>query len=224
MTGAKKGYTNALILPKVGNDNYGTEMTIACRQYPSIRSVTGTEGSLIVTDYDNRGNIYLDERTLVLASDKDGGILNVVSTPQGWLITNCSHDGCSDSGIILKFKIQYDGSSYSVVTSSIHSIYNFASNKISCTRSSAGAVTVTITCGTSYFWTSCDARVYGSYRTEAVSGSSAHPLYATLISYNASVTTLQLLVQLSDDDTLNDGNFYVDIYGGFAQYIGNNPI
>jgi hypothetical protein len=30
-------------------------------------------------------------------------------------------------------------------------------------------------------------------------------------------------VQLADDDTLNDGNFYVDIYGGFAQYIGNNP-
>lgn len=224
MTGAKEGYTNALILPKVGNDNYGTEMTIVCRQYPSIRSVTGTEGGLIVTDYDNRGNIYLDERTLVLASGKNGGILNVVSTPQGWLITNCSHDGCSDSGIILKFKIQYNGSSYSVVASSIHSIYNFASNKISCTRSSAGAVTVTITCGTSYFWTPCDARVYGSYRTEAVSGSSAHPLYATLISYNASVTTLQLLVQLSDDDTLNDGNFYVDIYGGFAQYIGNNPI
>ena len=25
------------------------------------------------------------------------------------------------------------------------------------------------------------------------------------------------------DDTLNDGNFYVDIYGGFAQYIGNKP-
>jgi hypothetical protein len=30
-------------------------------------------------------------------------------------------------------------------------------------------------------------------------------------------------VQLADDDTLNDGNFYVDIYGGFAQYIGNKP-
>lgn len=223
MTGAKSGYTNKLILPSVSEDNYGTEMTIVCRQYPSSRSITGTEGGLVVVDYSNRGNIYTDERTLVLAVGNNGGILNVVSTPQGWLITNCSHDGCSDSGIILKFKVQYNGRSYSVVSSSIHSIYNFSNNKISCTRSGAGAVGITITSGTSYFFTPCDVRVYGSYRTEAVSGSNAHPLYATLISYSTGVTALNISVQLADDDTLNDGNFYVDIYGGFAQYIGNNP-
>ena len=223
MTGAKSGYTNKLILPSVSEDNYGTEMTIVCRQYPSSRSITGTEGGLVVVDYSNRDNIYTDERTLVLAVGNNGGILNVVSTPQGWLITNCSHDGCSDSGIILKFKVQYNGRSYSVVSSSIHSIYNFSNNKISCTRSGAGAVGITITSGTSYFFTPCDVRVYGSYRTEAVSGSNAHPLYATLISYSTGVTALNISVQLADDDTLNDGNFYVDIYGGFAQYIGNNP-
>lgn len=223
MTGAKSGYTNKLILPSVSEDNYGTEMTIVCRQYPSSRSITGTEGGLVVVDYSNRGNIYTDERTLVLAVGNNGGILNVVSTPQGWLITNCSHDGCSDSGIILKFKVQYNGRSYSVVSSSIHSIYNFSNNKISCTRSGAGAVGITITSGTSYFFTPCDVRVYGSYRTEAVSGSNAHPLYATLISYSTGVTALNISVQLADDDTLNDGNFYVEIYGGFAQYIGNKP-
>lgn len=223
MTGAKSGYANKLILPSVSEDNYGTEMTIVCRQYPSSRSITGTEGGLVVVDYSNRSNIYTDERTLVLAVGNNGGILNVVSTPQGWLITNCSHDGCSDSGIILKFKVQYNGRSYSVVSSSIHSIYNFSNNKISCTRSGAGAVGITITSGTSYFFTPCDVRVYGSYRTEAVSGSNAHPLYATLISYSTGVTALNISVQLADDDTLNDGNFYVDIYGGFAQYIGNNP-
>lgn len=224
MVGAKSGYTNKLILPSVSEDNYGTEMTIVCRQYPSSRSITGTEGGLVVVDYSNRGNIYTDERTLVLAVGNNGGVLNVVSTPQGWLMTKCSHDGCSDSGIILKFKVQYNGSSYSVVSSSIHSIYNFSNNKINCTRSGAGAVGITITSGTSYFFTPCDVRVYGSYRTEAASGSNAHPLYATLISYSTGVTTLNLSVQLSDDDTLNDGNFWVDIYGGFAQYIGNAPI
>lgn len=223
MTGAKDGYTNKLILPSVSEDNYGTEMTIVCRQYPSSRSITGTEGNLHVTTYDNRGNTYVDERTLVLAKGNNGGILNVVSTPQGWLITNCSHDGCSDSGIILKFKVQYNGSSYAVVSSSIHSIYNFNNSKISCTRIGAGAVGITITSGTNYFWVPCDVRVYGSYRTETVSGSNAHPIYATLISYSAGVTTLNISVQLADDDTLNDGNFYVDVYGGFAQYIGNNP-
>lgn len=223
MTGAKGGYTNKLILPSVSEDNYGTEMTIVCRQYPSTRSITGTEGNLHIVTYDNRGNTYTDERTLVLAKGNNGGILNVVSTPQGWLITNCSHDGCSDSGIILKFKVQYNGSSYAVVSSSIHSIYNFNNSKISCTRSGAGAVGITITSGTSYFWTPCDVRVYGSYRTETVSGSNAHPIYATLISYSTGVTALNINVQLADDDTLNDGNFYVDIYGGFAQYIGNNP-
>lgn len=223
MTGAKAGYTNKLILPSVSEDNYGTEMTIVCRQYPSTRSITGTEGNLHITTYDNRGSTYTDERTLVLAKGNNGGILNVVSTPQGWLITNCSHDGCSDSGIILKFKVQYNGSSYAVVSSSIHSIYNFSNNKISCTRSGAGAVGITITSGTSYFWAPCDVRVYGSYRTETVSGSNAHPIYATLISYSTGVTALNISVQLADDDTLNDGNFYVDIYGGFAQYIGNNP-
>lgn len=223
MTGAKSGYTNKLILPSVSEDNYGTEMTIVCRQYPSIRAITGTEGNLHVTTYDNRGNTYVDERTLVLAKGNNGGILNVVSTPQGWLITNCSHDGCSDSGIILKFKVQYNGSSYAVVSSSIHSIYNFNNSKISCTRSGAGAVGITITSGTNYFWAPCDVRVYGSYRTETVSGSNAHPIYATLISYSTGVTALNISVQLADDDTLNDGNFYVDIYGGFAQYIGNNP-
>lgn len=223
MVGAKSGYTNKLILPSVSEDNYGTEMTIVCRQYPSSRSITGTEGGLVVVDYSNRGNIYTDERTLVLAVGNNGGILNVVSTPQGWLVTKCSHDGCSDSGVILKFKVQYNGRSYSVVPSSIHSIYNFSNNKISCTRSGAGAVGITITSGTSYFFTPCDVRVYGSYRTEAVSGSNAHPLYATLISYSTGVTALNISVQLADDDTLNDGNFYVDIYGGFAQYIGNKP-
>lgn len=223
MVGAKIGYTNKLILPSVSEDNYGTEMTIVCRQYPSSRSITGTEGGLVVVDYSNRGNIYTDERTLVLAVGNNGGILNVVSTPQGWLVTKCSHDGCSDSGVILKFKVQYDGRSYSVVSSSIHSIYNFSNNKISCARSGEGAVGITITSGTSYFFTPCDVRVYGSYRTEAISGSNAHPLYATLISYSTSVTTLNMSVQLSDDDTLNDGNFWVDIYGGFAQYIGNSP-
>lgn len=223
MTGAKEGYTNKLILPSVSEDNYGTEMTIVCRQCPSIRSITGTEGGLIVVDYANRGSIYTDERTLLLAVGNNGGVLNVVSTPQGWLITNCSHDGCSDSGVILKFKVQYNGSSYSVVSSSIHSIYNFSNNKISCTRSGAGAVGITITSGTSYFWAPCDVRVYGSYRTEGVTGSNAHPIYATLISYSTGVTALNISVQLADDDTLNDGNFYVDIYGGFAQYIGNNP-
>lgn len=223
MTGAKEGYTNKLILPSVSEDNYGTEMTIVCRQYPSIRAITGTEGDLHIVTYDSRGSTYTDERTLVLAKGNNGGILNVVSTPQGWLIINCSHDGCSDSGIILKFKVQYNGSSYAVVSSSIHSIYNFNNSKISCTRSGAGAVGVTITSGTSYFWTPCDVRVYGSYRTEGISGSNAHPIYATLISYSAGVTTLNLSVQLADDDTLNDGNFYVDIYGGFAQYIGNKP-
>lgn len=223
MTGAKDGYTNKLILPSVSEDNYGTEMTIVCRQYPSTRSITGTEGNLHIVTYDNRGNTYTDERTLVLAKGNNGGMLNVVSTPQGWLITNCSHDGCSDSGIILKFKVQYNGSSYAVVSSSIHSIYNFNNSKISCTRSGAGAVGITITSGTSYFWTPCDVRVYGSYRTETVSGSNAHPIYATLISYSTGVTALNISVQLADDDTLNDGNFYVDIYGGFAQYIGNNP-
>ena len=223
MVGAKIGYTNKLILPSVSEDNYGTEMTIVCRQYPSSRSITGTEGGLVVVDYSNRGNIYTDERTLVLAIGNNGGILNVVSTPQGWLVTKCSHDGCSDSGVILKFKVQYDGRSYSVVSSSIHSIYNFSNNKISCARSGEGAVGITITSGTSYFFTPCDVRVYGSYRTEAISGSNAHPLYATLISYSTSVTTLNMSVQLSDDDTLNDGNFWVDIYGGFAQYIGNSP-
>lgn len=223
MTGAKGGYTNKLILPSVSEDNYGTEMTIVCRQYPSTRSITGTEGRLIVVDYANRGNIYTDERTLLLAVGNNGGILNVVSTPQGWLITNCSHDGCSDSGIIIKFKVQYNGSSYAVVSSSIHSIYNFSNSKISCTRSGAGAVGITITSGTSYFWAPCDVRVYGSYRTEGVTGSNAHPIYATLISYSTGVTALNISVQLADDDTLNDGNFYVDIYGGFAQYIGNNP-
>ena len=223
MVGAKRGYTNKLILPSVSEDNYGTEMTIVCRQYPSSRSITGTEGGLVVVDYSNRGNIYTDERTLVLAVGNNGGILNVVSTPQGWLVTKCSHDGCSDSGVILKFKVQYDGRSYSVVSSSIHSIYNFSNNKISCARSGEGAVGITITSGTSYFFTPCDVRVYGSYRTEAISGSNAHPLYATLISYSTSVTTLNMSVQLSDDDTLNDGNFWVDIYGGFAQYIGNSP-
>lgn len=223
MTGAKDGYTNKLILPSVSEDNYGTEMTIVCRQYPSIRTITGTEGNLHVTTYDNRGNTYVDERTLVLAKGNNGGILNVVSTPQGWLITNCSHDGCSDSGIILKFKVQYNGSSYAVVSSSIHSIYNFNNSKISCTRSGAGAVGITITSGASYFWTPCDVRVYGSYRTEGVTGSNAHPIYATLISYSTGVTALNISVQLADDDTLNDGNFYVDIYGGFAQYIGNKP-
>lgn len=223
MTGAKGGYTNKLILPSVSEDNYGTEMTIVCRQYPSIRSVTGTEGNLHIVTYDNRGNTYTDERTLVLAKGNNGGILNVVSTLQGWLITNCSHDGCSDSGIILKFKVQYNGSSYAVVSSSIHSIYNFNNSKISCTRSGAGAVGITITSGTSYFWTPCDVRVYGSYRTESVTGSNAHPIYATLISYSTGVAALNISVQLADDDTPNDGNFYVDIYGGFAQYIGNNP-
>lgn len=223
MTGAKGGYTNKLILPRVSENNYGTEMIIVCRQYPSTRSITGTEGNLHIVAYDNRGNAYTDERTLVLAKGNNGGILNVVSTPQGWLITNCSHDGCSDSGIILKFKVQYNGSSYAVISSSIHSIYNFNDSKISCTRSGAGAVGITIISGTSYFWTSCDVRVYGSYRTEGVTGSNAHPIYATLISYSAGVTTLNIGVQLADDDTLNDGNFYVDIYGGFAQYIGNNP-
>ena len=223
MVGAKSGYTNKLILPSVSEDNYGTEMTIVCRQYPSSRSITGTEGGLVVVDYSNRGNIYTDERTLVLAVGNNGGILNVVSTPQGWLVTKCSHDGCSDSGVILKFKVQYNGHSYSVVSSSIHSIYNFSNNKISCARSGEGAVGITITSGTSYFFTPCDVRVYGSYRTEAVSGSNAHPLYATLISYSTSVTTLNMSVQLSDDDTLNDGNFWVEIYGGFAQYIGNSP-
>ena len=223
MTGAKRGYTNKLILPSVSENNYGTEMTIVCRQYPSTRSITGTEGNLHIVTYDNRGNTYTDERTLVLAKGNNGGILNVVSTPQGWLITNCSHDGCSDSGIILKFKVQYNGSSYAVVSSSIHSIYNFSNSKISCTRSGAGAVGITITSGTSYFWTPCDVRVYGSYRTETVSGSNAHPIYATLISYSTGVTALNISVQLADDATLNDGNFYVDIYGGFAQYIGNNP-
>lgn len=223
MTGAKGDYTNKLILPSVSENNYGTEMTIVCRQYPSTRSITGTEGNLHIVTYDNRGNTYTDERTLVLAKGNNGGILNVVSTPQGWLITNCSHDGCSDSGVILKFKVQYNGSSYAVVSSSIHSIYNFNNSKISCTRSGAGAVGITITSGTSYFWTSCDVRVYGSYRTEGVTGSNAHPIYATLISYSTGVTALNISVQLADDDTLNDGNFYVDIYGGFAQYIGNNP-
>ena len=223
MTGAKVGYTNTLILPSVSEDNYGTEMTIVCRQYPSTRSITGTEGNLHITTYDNRGSTYTDERTLVLAKGNNGGILNVVSTPQGWLITNCSHDGCSDSGIILKFKVQYNGSSYAVVSSSIHSIYNFNDSKISCTRSGAGAVVVTITSATSYFWTPCDVRVYGSHRSEGVTGSNAHPIYATLISYNAGVTTLNISVQLADDDTLNDGNFYVDVYGGFAQYLGNDP-
>ena len=223
MTGAKGGYTNKLILPSVSEDNYGTEMTIVCRQYLSTRSITGTEGNLHITTYDNRGSTYTDERTLVLAKGNNGGILNVVSTPQGWLITNCSHDGCSDSGIILKFKVQYNGSSYAVVSSSIHSIYNFSNSKISCTRSGAGAVGITITSGTSYFWAPCDVRVYGSYRTESVTGSNAHPIYATLISYSTGVTALNISVQLADDDTLNDGNFYVDIYGGFAQYIGNNP-
>ena len=223
MTGAKGGYTNKLILPSVSEDNYGTEMTIVCRQYPSIRAITGTEGDLHIVTYDSRGSTYTDERTLVLAKGNNGGILNVVSTPQGWLITNCSHDGCSDSGIILKFKVQYNGSSYAVVSSSIHSIYNFSNRKISCTRSGAGAVGITITSGTSYFWTPCDVRVYGSYRTEGVTGSNAHPIYATLISYSTGVTALNISVQLADDDTLNDGNFYVDIYGGFAQYIGNNP-
>lgn len=223
MTGAKGGYTNKLILPSVSEDNYGTEMTIVCRQCPSTRSITGTEGNLHITTYDNRGSTYTDERTLVLAKGNNGGILNVVSTPQGWLITNCSHDGCSDSGIILKFKVQYNGSSYAVVSSSIHSIYNFNNSKISCTRSGAGAVGITITSGTSYFWTPCDVRVYGSYRTEGVTGSNAHPIYATLISYSTGVAALNISVQLADDDTLNDGNFYVDIYGGFAQYIGNKP-
>lgn len=223
MTGAKGGYTNKLILPSVSEDNYGTEMTIVCRQYPSIRAITGTEGDLHIVTYDSRGSTYTDERTLVLAKGNNGGILNVVSTPQGWLITNCSHDGCSDSGIILKFKVQYNGSSYAVVSSSIHSIYNFSNSKISCTRSGAGAVGITITSGTSYFWTPCDVRVYGSYRTEGITGSNAHPIYATLISYSTGVTALNISVQLADDDTLNDGNFYVDIYGGFAQYIGNNP-
>lgn len=223
MTGAKEGYTNKLILPSVSEDNYGTEMTIVCRQHPSIRAITGTEGDLHIVTYDSRGSTYTDERTLVLAKGNNGGILNVVSTPQGWLITNCSHDGCSDSGIILKFKVQYNGSSYAVVSSSIHSIYNFNNSKISCTRSGAGAVGVTITSGTSYFWTPCDVRVYGSYRTEGISGSNAHPIYATLISYSTGVAALNISVQLADDDTLNDGNFYVDIYGGFAQYIGNNP-
>lgn len=223
MTGAKGGYTNKLILPSVSEDNYGTEMTIVCRQHPSIRSITGTEGDLHIVTYDSRGSTYTDERTLVLAKGNNGGILNVVSTPQGWLITNCSHDGCSDSGIILKFKVQYNGSSYAVVSSSIHSIYNFNNSKISCTRSGAGAVGITITSGTSYFWTPCDVRVYGSYRTEGVTGSNAHPIYATLISYSTGVTALNISVQLADDDTLNDGNFYVDIYGGFAQYIGNDP-
>lgn len=223
MTGAKRGYTNKLILPSVSEDNYGTEMTIVCRQYPSSRSITGTEGDLHIVTYDSRGSTYTDERTLVLAKGNNGGILNVVSTPQGWLITNCSHDGCSDSGVILKFKVQYNGSSYAVVSSSIHSIYNFSNSKISCTKSGAGAVGITITSGTSYFWTPCDVRVYGSYRTEGVTGSNAHPIYATLISYSAGVTALNISVQLADDDTLNDGNFYVDIYGGFAQYIGNKP-
>lgn len=223
MTGAKEGYANKLILPSVSEDNYGTEMTIVCRQYPSIRAITGTEGDLHIVTYDNRGSIYTDERTLILAKGNNGGILNVVSTPQGWLITNCSHDGCSDSGIILKFKVQYNGSSYAVVSSSIHSIYNFNNSKISCARSGAGAVGITITSGTSYFWTPCDVRVYGSYRTEGVTGSNAHPIYATLISYSTGVATLNISVQLADDDTLNDGNFYVDIYGGFTQYIGNNP-
>lgn len=223
MVGAKSGYTNKLILPSVSEDNYGTEMTIVCRQYPSSRSITGTEGDLHIVTYDSRGSTYTDERTLVLAKGNNGGILNVVSTPQGWLITNCSHDGCSDSGIILKFKVQYNGSSYAVVSSSIHSIYNFNNSKISCTRSGAGAVGITITSGTSYFWTPCDVRVYGSYRTEGVTGSNAHPIYATLISYSTGVAALNISVQLADDDTLNDGNFYVDIYGGFAQYIGNKP-
>lgn len=223
MTGAKEGYANKLILPSVSEDNYGTEMTIVCRQYPSIRAITGTEGDLHIVTYDSRGSTYTDERTLVLAKGNNGGILNVVSTSQGWLITNCSHDGCSDSGIILKFKVQYNGSSYAVVSSSIHSIYNFNNSKISCTRSGAGAVGVTITSGTSYFWTPCDVRVYGSYRTEGVTGSNAHPIYATLISYSTGVAALNISVQLADDDTLNDGNFYVDIYGGFAQYIGNKP-
>lgn len=223
MTGAKDGYTNKLILPSVSENNYGTEMTIVCRQYPSTRSITGTEGNLHIVTYDNRGNTYTDERTLVLAKGNNSGILNVVSTPQGWLITNCSHDGCSDSGVILKFKVQYNGSSYAVVSSSIHSIYNFSDSKISCTRSGAGAVGITITSGTSYFWAPCDVRVYGSYRTETVSGSNVHPIYATLISYSAGVTALNISVQLADDDTPNDGNFYVDVYGGFAQYIGNDP-
>lgn len=223
MTGAKRGYTNKLILPSVSENNYGTEMTIVCRQYPTTRTITGTEGDLHIVTYDSRGSTYTDERTLVLAKGNNGGILNVVSTPQGWLITNCSHDGCSDSSIILKFKVQYNGSSYAVVSSSIHSIYNFNNSKISCTRSGAGAVGITITSGTSYFWAPCDVRVYGSYRTEGVSGSNAHPIYATLISYSTGVTALNISVQLADDDTLNDGNFYVDIYGGFAQYIGNKP-
>ena len=104
-----------------------------------------------------------------------------------------------------------------------HLVYNFSVTKISCTRSGAGAVGITITSRISYFWAPCDVRVYGSYRTEGVTGSNAHPIYATLISYSAGVTALNIGVQLADDDTLNDGDFYVDIYGGFAQYVGNNP-
>lgn len=214
-----QGYQNVIILPDVGEDNYGTSVTISVPTWWSTRTITGMEGKTMVTTYSNANSIYVDERNLKIGDGTSGGQCTLTSTPYGWLINSCQHKGC-DNNKIISMLINYNGTKYSI--SYINSIYNFNDSNVKVYRSSEGKPYVTVQSSNAHFFTDSDVRVYG--RGTAYNVANA-PIKATISSIQMnSVSVLAMHLLLSDDASVNDGSFYIDIYASGPQYLGGNVL
>lgn len=212
-----------VVVPEAGESNYGTQirlmsMTQAVARNPISSQWTNREYHVGRYGYSSSENIVMTGRAG--STVNIGGHCELVSTPLGWLAK--ANVGMVDERMIARLKVQYISGSktYSV---SAECLYNYRSANFSATRTAAGKVVVSIPYSLVEDIGASDIKVYGTgitWNPEDNTVFSSAPCRATLQSYyQDTVTTAKALVYISNNDTLNDGDFVMEIYKYSNTYV-----
>ena len=212
-----------VVAPETGPGNYGTTIKLMSMTQAVARNVIS--GQWANREY-HVGRYSSSVSENIVMTGRAGSTINVggycelVSTPLGWLAT--ANVGMVNDRMIARLKIKYISSSRTYSVSS-ECLYNYSSGSFYTSRTAAGSVVVSIPYALVSDVNASDIKVYGTgvvFDVDKNTVISKAPGKATLQSYYQENSSLaKALVYISDDDTLNDGDFVMEIYKYSNTYI-----
>lgn len=212
-----------VVVPEAGESNYGTQIRLMSMTQAVARNV-------ISSQWNNReyhvGRYSYSSPENILMTGRAGSLINIgghcqlTSTPLGWLAK--ANVGMVNECMIARLKVQYISGSktYSI---SAECLYNYHSGNFSATRDGAGKVVVSIPYPLVEDIGASDVKVYGIgviWDVDKNTPVNTAPCKATLqFYYQETAAIAKALVYLSDDDSLNDGDFVMEIYKYSNTYV-----
>lgn len=203
-------------MPAVSEANYGTEIEIISADYPM--SMSNMVRTVQIGDY-----LYSSNKNFLLAHGRIGGSCRLMSTPLGWRMT--MKRGRVNETMVARVQVQYISSSKSYSVSA-ECAYNYVSygSMFSAVRIGAGNVLVKIPLAIIHSYDADDIKVYPRSGTWGAGDNRYFdecPGKATIYTfYDYDEVYAAVRVCISDDESMNDGDFVLEVYNYLDKYIG----